>query len=165
MKTRREKGRGFTIVELLIVIVVIAILAAISIVAYNGIQERAKVSSIQSSLNDINKLVSMHYAEKGAYPIRSAWVAQADSTKDTFIPGLVPEYTGSLPRATALTGGNGTFYYRTDATGTEYKLLYLYPSTESLPGSVANNSTVQAQLDPSRPTRGWGYWSPGGQSF
>lgn len=36
------KQRGFTIVELLIVIVVIAILAAISIIAYNGIQSRAR---------------------------------------------------------------------------------------------------------------------------
>ncbi|MBC7512702.1 prepilin-type N-terminal cleavage/methylation domain-containing protein [Candidatus Saccharibacteria bacterium] len=34
--------KGFTIVELLIAIVVIAILAAISIVAYNGVQQRAK---------------------------------------------------------------------------------------------------------------------------
>ena len=44
------QNRGFTIVELLIVIVVIAILAAISIVAYNGIQNRANDSTAQAEL-------------------------------------------------------------------------------------------------------------------
>lgn len=52
MRTRRE---GFTIVELLIVVVVIAILAAITIVAYNGIQNRAKLSALQSDLENAAK--------------------------------------------------------------------------------------------------------------
>jgi prepilin-type N-terminal cleavage/methylation domain-containing protein len=42
---QQRKDSGFTIVELLIVIVVIAILATISIVAYTGIQNRAKTSA------------------------------------------------------------------------------------------------------------------------
>ena len=41
MWTKHKQQHGFTIVELLIVIVVIGILAAITIVAYNGIQNRA----------------------------------------------------------------------------------------------------------------------------
>lgn len=41
----RPKQTGFTIVELLIVIVVIGILAAITVVAYNGVQEQARHSS------------------------------------------------------------------------------------------------------------------------
>ena len=52
MKTSKQ---GFTIVELLIVIVVIAILAAITIVAYNGIQNRAKASSAQELAAQIQK--------------------------------------------------------------------------------------------------------------
>lgn len=51
----RKSTTGFTIVELLIVIVVIAILAAISVVAYTGIQNRANDSAIQSDLANIAK--------------------------------------------------------------------------------------------------------------
>lgn len=46
-----QKQKGFTIVELLIVVVVIAILAAITIVAFNGIQNRAKETSVMSEVS------------------------------------------------------------------------------------------------------------------
>lgn len=49
--------RGFTIVELLIVIVVIGILAAITIVAYNGIQTRSQTAKINADLAMINKAI------------------------------------------------------------------------------------------------------------
>ncbi|MCA9336234.1 prepilin-type N-terminal cleavage/methylation domain-containing protein, partial [Candidatus Saccharibacteria bacterium] len=50
MKIRKHRLSGFTIVELLIVIVVLAILAAITIVAYNGIQQRSRDSIRKSDL-------------------------------------------------------------------------------------------------------------------
>lgn len=51
----KTKQTGFTIVELLIVIVVIGILAAITIVAYDGVQQRARDTQRKS---DIAKIVS-----------------------------------------------------------------------------------------------------------
>ena len=59
---------GFTIVELLIVIVVIAILAAISIVAYNGIQDRAHNSSIYAGIDAYHKAIKLYAIDNGSYP-------------------------------------------------------------------------------------------------
>ena len=68
MTLKQTKSRGFTIVELLIVIVVIAILAAITIVAYNGIQNRANTSAAQSAANTMVKKVEAYNALKSEYP-------------------------------------------------------------------------------------------------
>ena len=57
---KSEFRRGFTIVELLIVIVVIAILAAISIVAYNGIQERARDADRKSEIRAYKKPLELY---------------------------------------------------------------------------------------------------------
>jgi prepilin-type N-terminal cleavage/methylation domain-containing protein len=63
-----KQAHGFTIVELLIVIVVIGILAAIVIVAYNGIQTSARNQSRISTLNQLQKAIELYYAENGRYP-------------------------------------------------------------------------------------------------
>ena len=64
----KNKQIGFTIVELLIVIVVIAILAAITIVAYNGIQSRANDTTIKSDLQNLAKKLELYNVDNGVYP-------------------------------------------------------------------------------------------------
>lgn len=61
----RRKQHGFTIVELLIVIVVIGILAAISIVAYSGIQSRANDTRIKTAVNQLEKSMLLWSSENG----------------------------------------------------------------------------------------------------
>jgi prepilin-type N-terminal cleavage/methylation domain-containing protein len=71
-QNKNQIQRGFTIVELLIVIVVIGILAAITIVAYNGVQNRAYDTSVQSDLNAMAKKISTESADTGIYPMPTA---------------------------------------------------------------------------------------------
>ena len=69
-----KKLSGFTIVELLIVVVVIAILAAISVLAYTGIQDRAIASTVKSDLSNFAKrmeIVRVDSADE-LYPSRTA---------------------------------------------------------------------------------------------
>lgn len=63
-----QKQSGFTIVELLIVIVVIGILAAITIVAYNGIQTRAHAATAQADAENLAKLLTNANTINGSFP-------------------------------------------------------------------------------------------------
>lgn len=74
---------GFTIVELLIVIVVIGILAAITIVAYNGIQTRAKNTKTVNAAVSWAKALKLYNAEKGSWPVNYSCL------------GTTTTYTGS----------------------------------------------------------------------
>jgi prepilin-type N-terminal cleavage/methylation domain-containing protein len=60
--------QGFTIVELLIVIVVIGVLAAIIIVAYNGVQARASATAVESQVEQYRNGLIQYATVNGAYP-------------------------------------------------------------------------------------------------
>lgn len=64
----RTQHQGFTIVELLIVIVIIAILAAITMVAYNGIQDKASDAAADSDLANSDKIIRNHQVINGTLP-------------------------------------------------------------------------------------------------
>ena len=60
--------KGFTIVELLVVIVVIGILAAITIVSYTGISNKATIASLQSDLSSNSQKLKLFQVLNSAYP-------------------------------------------------------------------------------------------------
>lgn len=94
-----KRQTGFTIVELLIVIVVIAILAAISIVAYNGIQQRARAAQMTSDLVNAAKKFELYNVDNGVYPTSAA---QASTMQVKF--SFSPVYQNVVYCATADTG-------------------------------------------------------------
>lgn len=99
----QKKDRGFTIVELLIVIVVIGVLAAITIVAYSQVQASARDSSRKSAVATIIKALDMYYTDNGRYPassgstvINASWATTADASWSNLETALRP-YAAKLP--------------------------------------------------------------------
>lgn len=76
---------GFTIVELLIVVVVIAILAAITIISYNGITGQAKETALKSDLRNASTQLQLEMLNTGSFPSDTTNLTKsADTTFGTF---------------------------------------------------------------------------------
>jgi prepilin-type N-terminal cleavage/methylation domain-containing protein len=88
---------GFTIVELLIVIVVIAILAAITIVAFNGVVARAQDADRLSDINLTKKAIAMYRADNSGLVPLCGGGNGASCTLASITSQLSPAYTSSIP--------------------------------------------------------------------
>lgn len=75
---------GFTIVELLLVIVIIAILAAIVTVAYNGIRSQAVDAAIKTDLKNASTHLASYYSLQGSYPADDSAFPKSDGTTYTY---------------------------------------------------------------------------------
>ncbi|MFZ1249947.1 MAG: prepilin-type N-terminal cleavage/methylation domain-containing protein [Candidatus Microsaccharimonas sp.] len=141
--TSNKQLSGFTIVELLIVVVVIAILAAITIVAYNGISSRAKTSSAASAAASVAKAVEIYSSQIGAYPSTQAALngsssnGQPYATPNVVFLSAIPTSAPSNPASVTLT--------KCDASGGSTgglgnQIVYWNYSTNSI-GAYTQGST------------------------
>jgi prepilin-type N-terminal cleavage/methylation domain-containing protein len=116
-KKRAFNQTGFTIVELLIVIVVIGILAAITIVSYNGIQDRARTAQINADLQNLDKATraarllsngALRYVTLSAATGAACW-GKPDGTDLAALPktdGCWVNYIAALDKISVASGVN-----------------------------------------------------------
>jgi len=158
---------GFTIVELLIVVVVIGILAAITVLAYNGIQARARDNIRYADVKAIMKALELYKADNGRYPGTSVnttalcaghnnGYSYSDATDGYWMKQLVDgKYLAKVPTPP----NNGcTSFYR-----------YLWPgaTTYNCPSRTTNYYILEVQgvegspapPDASDPSSGYN-WTP-----
>lgn len=74
MKIRKLSYKGFTLVELLIVIVIIGILATIGFVAFSGAQNKAKKSKAESTVSQVKSKLGEYNVDNSNYPADKAAV-------------------------------------------------------------------------------------------
>lgn len=165
----RKTINGFTLVELLIVIVVIGILAAITLVAYNGVQAKARDSNRQSGISDIVKALQLYYIDNGSYPlenctssclINTGWSDTNDGSWQNLVSQLVPQYVSSLPTdpnptlgVTPIGIGNyGYAYYanRSSYCGTQIGQMYIlvYQLEANSQSNVSSGACTTGPLGP-----------------
>lgn len=138
LKELRRKEEGFTIVELLIVIVVIAILAALVITSYLGIQSRARDSERQSDIRNIATAVQAYATiNDGRYPECSAIEA---GTVENIDPAAVQPPNAASPAWSASGASTEAGNYGCDSTGTAPNItgIRLTYTLENLPSGETN---------------------------
>jgi len=156
-----KNSQGFTIVELLIVIVVIAILAAVTIVAYNGVSNRAKAAAAQSAVSQAAKKI-MSYASinNDQFPATLSDGGVADNG------GMVFQYSydnSSSPRKFCITAtGSNVSYFKNNTTQQS-------PVAGACPGHGLNGSPSITNLATNPGalvnTNGWNVGSSNSQSY
>lgn len=127
-------SRGFTIVELLIVIVVIGILAAITIVSYNGVASRAQDTQRASDLESIKEALEIYKVqdENNSYPERhmpngalSSWEASSREPAGEFLKPLVDKGIMKSVPVDPINNALGTVI-STEWAGGRFSYVYYY---------------------------------------
>jgi len=135
-----KKGKGFTLIELMVVIAIILILALIAIPAYRNMQDRAKRSRVQSDLRNLATNLEIFYTDWTKYPIQPTATRLSDdgsvagaellgtgapattNVSGTTVTGeSAPihyiENETQLPKDPFAPTSNDSYYYQSDANG------------------------------------------------
>ena len=117
---------GFTIIELLVAIVVIGILVTITVVSYNGIQQRSRDSERASEVAQIKIAIEKYHADNSAYPPACSGVNVGCSVTD--LSPYISSYLSAIPHdpKNPLNSSTDYNYIRASVAEDSYAILVTY---------------------------------------
>lgn len=156
MISLKKRNKGFTIVELLIVIVVIGILALLVITTYSGIQQKARNSQRQTDVQSLQTQLESFYSQNGYYPSltnmnSTSWLSTNMKSLDheALIDPSNPTYSKTLLSAPAAKSYAYAVLNSSDAScEADATTCAKYTLTATYEGTVNGSTTyVKTNLD------------------
>ena len=123
---RKNNKKGFTLVELLVVIAILAILASVAVVGYTAFVDKAKDSKAATELHQIAEYVNAEIMDDGVWTVNSVDVKKTDSKfGDDLVTAIEYQFADLFAddRATITLGTDGlTLTYNVDGGEATIKL-------------------------------------------
>ena len=141
-----SKQAGFTIVEMILVIVIIAVLATITTVSYRSVELRSRDATRTRDITEVQKALEKYRYDNGMYP--SVGTDDTSYALSTLAPALVPKYLSAIPTApSGSPAGTDYQYIRGAASSASYGIRMYYEGKTDCHRGV-NNSTVTTWWSP-----------------
>jgi type IV pilus assembly protein PilA len=151
----KQIQKGFTLIELMIVVAIIGILAAVAIPAYQDYIVKSKLTKVTSTLDPIKTALAMYYQENGSFPDATDSITTSD--------------TGKQPTAGSVWNSLGFSVFPT--LPAELNAVYYTPYTGGTTFAInlvltkVKGGTIDGQTVSISPTQGTGPTSVSGDSF
>lgn len=148
MKRKQSSQAGFTLIEILVVMVIIGIIATIGFGSFQSSQLKARDSTRKSDLSQIGKALETYYNDKGQYPTDNAGLINGCSGGtcswgDSFTDEKGTNYMIKIPSDPKT---SGSYYYSSDGTSYQIYAMLENNKDKDIPVDADGNKQVYANL-------------------